>query len=311
MLAEPAPGDLQQMPWIQIKIRLRTGTEHDELVIEKASSLLTGQGAMSVTYTDAGDNPVYEPLPGETKLWSETIVTGLFDAEVKTGRIMDFVRSHLAPGTRVTSEILEDKDWVREWMDHFKPMKFGRRLWICPSWCKTPDPEAVNLMLDPGLAFGTGTHPTTAMCLEFLDGETLEGKHVIDFGCGSGILAIAALLLGAKSALGLDIDPQAIKASGENAERNGVRDRLALRLTGGEAPEENEKADVPVANILAGPLTELAPDIEKLVKKGGHLALSGILGKQADDVRAVYSQWFDMDEPLIRDDWCRLTGIRK
>jgi ribosomal protein L11 methyltransferase len=280
-------------------------------VIEKASSLLTGQGAMSVTYTDAGDNPVYEPLPGETKLWSETIVTGLFDAEVKTGRIMDFVRSHLAPGTRVTSEILEDKDWVREWMDHFKPMKFGRRLWICPSWCKTPDPEAVNLMLDPGLAFGTGTHPTTAMCLEFLDGETLEGKHVIDFGCGSGILAIAALLLGAKSALGLDIDPQAIKASGENAERNGVRDRLALRLTGGEAPEENEKADVLVANILAGPLTELAPDIEKLVKKGGHLALSGILGKQADDVRAVYSQWFDMDEPLIRDDWCRLTGIRK
>ena len=299
------------MPWIQIKIRLRTGTEHDELVIEKASSLLTGQGAMSVTYTDAGDNPVYEPLPGETKLWSETIVTGLFDAEVKTGRIMDFVKSHLRPGTQVTSEILEDKDWVREWMDHFKPMKFGRRLWICPSWCKTPDPDAVNLMLDPGLAFGTGTHPTTAMCLEFLDGEPLEGKHVIDFGCGSGILAIAALLLGAKSALGLDIDPQAIKASGENAERNGVRDRLALRLTGGEAPEENEKADVLVANILAGPLTELAPDIEKLVKKGGHLALSGILAKQADDVRAVYSQWFEMDEPLIREDWCRLTGIRK
>ena len=299
------------MPWIQIKIRLRTGTEHDELVIEKASSLLTGQGAMSVTYTDAGDNPVYEPLPGETKLWSETIVTGLFDAEVKTGRIMDFVKSHLRPGTQVTSEILEDKDWVREWMDHFKPMKFGRRLWICPSWCKTPDPDAVNLMLDPGLAFGTGTHPTTAMCLEFLDGEPLEGKHVIDFGCGSGILAIAALLLGAKPALGLDIDPQAIKASGENAERNGVRDRLSLRLTGGEAPEENEKADVLVANILAGPLTELAPDIEKLVKKGGHLALSGILAKQADDVRAVYSQWFEMDEPLIREDWCRLTGIRK
>ena len=299
------------MPWIQIKIRLRTGTEHDELVIEKARSLLTGQGAMSVTYTDAGDNPVYEPLPGETKLWSETIVTGLFDAEVKTGRIMDFVKSHLRPGTQVTSEILEDKDWVREWMDHFKPMKFGRRLWICPSWCKTPDPDAVNLMLDPGLAFGTGTHPTTAMCLEFLDGESLEGKHVIDFGCGSGILAIAALLLGAKSALGLDIDPQAIKASGENAERNGVRDRLSLRLTGGEAPEENEKADVLVANILAGPLTELAPDIEKLVKKGGHLALSGILAKQADDVRAVYSQWFEMDEPLIREDWCRLTGIRK
>ena len=299
------------MPWIQIKIRLRTGTEHDELVIEKASSLLTGQGAMSVTYTDAGDNPVYEPLPGETKLWSETIVTGLFDAEVKTGRIMDFVKSHLRPGTQVTSEILEDKDWVREWMDHFKPMKFGRRLWICPSWCKTPDPDAVNLMLDPGLAFGTGTHPTTAMCLEFLDGEPLEGKHVIDFGCGSGILAIAALLLGAKSALGLDIDPQAIKASGENAERNGVRDRLSLRLTGGEAPEENEKADVLVANILAGPLTELAPDIEKLVKKGGHLALSGILAKQADDVRAVYSQWFEMDEPLIREGWSRLTGIRK
>lgn len=299
------------MPWIQIKIRLRTGTEHDEHVIDKASSLLTGQGAMSVTYTDAGDNPVYEPLPGETRLWSETIVTGLFDAEVKTGRIMDFVKSHLKPGTQVTSEILEDKDWVREWMDHFKPMKFGRRLWICPSWCKTPDPDAVNLMLDPGLAFGTGTHPTTAMCLEFLDGESLEGKHVIDFGCGSGILAIAALLLGAKSALGLDIDPQAIKASGENAERNGVRDRLSLRLTGGEAPDENEKADVLVANILAGPLTELAPDIEKLVKKGGHLALSGILAKQADDVRAVYSEWFDMDEPLIREDWCRLTGIRK
>lgn len=194
-------------------------------------------------------------------------------------------------------------------MDNFHPMRFGQRLWIVPSWHAAPEPDAVNLLLDPGLAFGTGTHPTTALCLEWLDAQPLDGMQVLDFGCGSGILAIAALLLGAEHAVGTDIDVQALEASRDNAGRNGIDPaRFPLYL-----PEQlpQGQADVVVANILAGPLVALAPRIIERVKPGGRLALSGILLEQAEEVRAAYTSQFDLDPTAEKDGWVRITGVRR
>ena len=191
-------------------------------------------------------------------------------------------------------------------MDHFHPMQFGKRLWICPSWRDVPNPDAVNVMLDPGLAFGTGTHPTTALCLQWLDGLDLAGKTVVDFGCGSGILGIAALKLGAARVIGIDIDPQAIQASHDNAERNGVAGQIELYLPA-DQPQDVE-ADVVVANILAGPLRELAPLIAGHGKPGSLMALSGVLESQAPELETIYSQWFDMDPTAVKEEWCRLSG---
>jgi ribosomal protein L11 methyltransferase len=188
-------------------------------------------------------------------------------------------------------------------------MQFGKKLWICPSWCEIPDKNAVNVMLDPGLAFGTGTHPTTAMCLEYLDGFDIKGRTVIDYGCGSGILAIAALKLGAGKVIGIDIDPQAIQASRDNAVRNGVSENFELYLVD-ERPA-GLQADLVVANILAGPLRELAPLLSTLVKDHGHIALSGILETQSQEINGIYGQWFDMTAPNIREEWCQLSGIKK
>ncbi|GAA3537236.1 50S ribosomal protein L11 methyltransferase [Zobellella aerophila] len=291
------------MPWIQIRINAT------EKTADKVSNMLMGQGAQAVTYMDAEDNPVFEPLPGETLLWGHTVVVGLFDAETDPAPIIDFMRRIYDKNLVYKVEQLEDKDWVREWMDSFHPMQFGKRLWICPSWRDVPDPEAVNVMLDPGLAFGTGTHPTTAMCLEWLDGQQLEGKTVIDFGCGSGILALAALKLGAKEVIGIDIDPQALLASRDNAERNGVADRLSVYLPQDQPP--GLEADVVVANILAGPLKELSALISSLVRPGGLLALSGILETQADGLNQVYGQWFEMTTPGLREEWARLSGVKR
>ena len=291
------------MPWIQIRLYATAKNAN------KLSNMLMGQGAQAVTYMDAHDNPVYEPLPGETKLWGETLVTGLFDAETDPAPIIAFFQRHFGKQMPYKVEQLEDKDWVREWMDHFHPMQFGERLWICPSWRDVPDENAVNVMLDPGLAFGTGTHPTTSLCLQWLDGLNLDGKTVIDFGCGSGILAIAALKLGAAKAIGIDIDPQAIQASRDNAERNGVSDRLELYLP--DAQPAAMKADVVVANILAGPLRELAPLISVLPVEGGLLGLSGILASQADSVCEAYADLFALDPVVEKEEWCRITGRKK
>ena len=291
------------MPWIQIRLYATAKTAN------KLSNMLMGQGAQAVTYMDAQDNPVYEPLPGETKLWGETLVTGLFDAETDPAPIIAFFQQIFGEDVGYKVEQLEDKDWVREWMDHFHPMQFGKRLWICPSWRDVPNPDAVNVMLDPGLAFGTGTHPTTALCLQWLDGLDLAGKTVVDFGCGSGILGIAALKLGAARVIGIDIDPQAIQASRDNAERNGVAEQLELFL-----PEDQPKAlqaDILVANILAGPLRELAPLMNELVRPGGLLALSGVLETQAVELEQIYGQWFDMEPTAVREEWCRLSGVKR
>ena len=290
------------MAWIQI--RLNSTNEQAEAI----SDLLESLGSVSVTFMDSQDTPIFEPLPGETRLWGNTDVIALFDAETEMQPILTALRQSglLEDGFAYKIEQIEDKDWEREWMDNFHPMRFGKRLWICPSWREIPDPDAVNVMLDPGLAFGTGTHPTTALCLEWLDGLDLTGKMVIDFGCGSGILAIAALKLGAKHAVGIDIDPQAIVASRNNAEANGVADRLQLFLS--DDKPADLKADVVVANILAGPLKELYPVISRLVKPNGDLGLSGILETQASSVCEAYAQTFELQPVAVREEWCRITG---
>lgn len=288
------------MPWIQIRINATAKTA------DKVSNMLLGRGAQAVTFMDAKDVPVYEPMPGETPLWGETEVMGLFDAETDPAPTIAFFQQIFGEDVGYKVEQLEDKDWVREWMDHFHPMQFGERLWICPSWRDVPNPDAVNVMLDPGLAFGTGTHPTTALCLQWLDGLDLAGKTVVDFGCGSGILGIAALKLGAARVIGIDIDPQAIQASRDNAERNGVADQIELYLPA-DQPQDVE-ADVVVANILAGPLRELAPLIAGHGKAGSLMALSGVLESQAPELETIYGQWFVMDPTAVKEEWCRLSG---
>lgn len=293
------------MAWVQI--RLNSTDQKAEAI----SDFLEEIGAVSVTFMDSQDTPIFEPLPGETRLWGNTDVVALFDAETDMQTIVAALQTSgvIEPEFAYKIEQIEDKDWEREWMDNFHPMQFGQRLWICPSWREVPDPNAVNVMLDPGLAFGTGTHPTTALCLQWLDGLDLQGKTVIDFGCGSGILAIAALKLGAKAAIGIDIDPQAILASRNNAEANGVAGKLQLFLA--KDQPQNLHADVVVANILAGPLKELAPQIITLVKPQGDLGLSGILATQAASVCEAYQTAFELDPVVEKEEWCRITGVKR
>lgn len=301
------------MPWLQLKARI--APEHAELLEE----LLLAEGATAITLQDAFDDPVFEPARGTTPLWDETVLTGLYDDLEGIEAMLDRLRQAWAaespdnPCPEVEVELLADRDWEREWMEDFQPLRMGERLWIVPSWHAPPDPDAVNLHLDPGLAFGTGTHPTTALCLAWLDSlsrdEGLQGLEVLDVGCGSGILAIAALKLGAGRATGTDIDPQALQASRDNAERNGVAE-TDFRLC---YPEQLEPGHFPlvVANILAGPLMELADEIAARVAPGGQLALSGILEGQANEVLEAYrGQGLIMDAPQVREGWVRLSGHR-
>lgn len=292
------------MPWLQIRLAItpdQAGALEDQLL---------ELGAVSVTFMDAEDQPIFEPDLGTTPLWSHTHLLALFEADTDEDALLAHLR--LLRGSELPEhqvERIEDQDWERSWMDNFQPMRFGRRLWIVPSWHQAPEPEAVNLLLDPGLAFGTGTHPTTALCLEWLDGQELAGCNVLDFGCGSGILAIAALLLGAERAVGTDIDPQALEASRDNATRNGIDPaRFPLYLPA-ELPQQ--PVEVVVANILAGPLVQLAPQITSLVKPGGRLALSGILAEQAGEVRAAYADAFALDPTAEKDGWVRISGVRR
>ncbi|WP_286220893.1 50S ribosomal protein L11 methyltransferase [Marinobacter apostichopi] len=295
------------MPWIQLQIPA------DPDNADQLEDLLMEMGADAVSMEDAADQPLYEPDPGTTPLWSQTTVTGLFQSDRDIDQLCADVRDAWHQATQQTLPdidvtLVEDKDWERAWMDDFEPLKFGERLWIVPSWHDAPDPDAANLMLDPGLAFGTGTHPTTALCLEWLDGQDMQNRQVTDYGCGSGILGLAALLLGADHVVGVDTDPQALDASRENARRNGVADdRLTLYLP---ENEPNSAVDVMLANILAQPLIGLAPHLAKLTKPGGDLVLSGILSHQAREVMAAYEPWFIMDEPEQREEWIRLTGRR-
>ena len=294
------------MPWIQLTFLT------DKNSSEKAERGLLDAGALSVTFRDAEDNPILEPGPGETPLWEDIILTGLFDADADTESLKEKIKSSLGKTLALKIEPLEDKDWVRAWMDDYKPMQFGERLWVCPKHLPVPNPQATNLMLDPGLAFGTGTHPTTALCLQWLDANSVSGKQIIDFGCGSGVLAIAALLLGASHCDAVDIDPQAITASMDNAQENNVAEKLDLYLADAFAEKVNAKEyDLVLANILAGPLTELAEQLSTYCKAGGDIVLSGILESQASKIIEAYSPWFELEPITVEDEWIRVTGKKK
>jgi ribosomal protein L11 methyltransferase len=265
-------------------------------------------GALSVTLGDAGDQPLLEIPPESTPLWHQTKVTALFEGDQDPLHLRNSIASFLNPElvTRLQWERIEDQIWERVWLEYFKPMSFGRRLWVCPANESIDQENAVVIQLDPGLAFGTGTHPTTALCLEWLDAQPLEGKRIIDYGCGSGILAIAALKLGAASAVALDHDPQALDATRDNAEKNGVSDRLTTCL-----PEElpNGQFDLLVANILAAPLIQLAADFAKIIRPGGRFALSGILAEQQSEVEPAYQGFATIDASKRHQDWLLLSGI--
>lgn len=290
------------MNWLQAHIPV----EQDKA--DALELLLLASGALSVTVTNLGSAPVLEPGPDETPLWSSVCVTGLFEDRVDRAALQYDIEGRFHPAPEIHWENLQDQAWERCWIERFQPLRCGHKLWICPSWSEPPEPNAINLMLDPGLAFGSGGHATTALCLEWLDGRDLGDKIVIDYGCGSGILAIAALLLGARHAVAVDIDPQALAATRENARRNGIDDsRLQVTTPTATLPG----ADVLVANILAEPLIELAATLASAVKPGGELCLSGMLNPQAEQVRNAFKLWFSDMTVAHRDEWTRISGTKK
>ncbi|QIB65996.1 50S ribosomal protein L11 methyltransferase [Kineobactrum salinum] len=294
------------MSWLQ----LRLDTSPDQAA--ELEQQLLDSGALAVTMEDNADQPVLEPGVGETPLWQQTRLTGLYPADTDMSALLARFPATLLQGCNQRVEILEDKDWEREWIRHYQPMRFGRRLWVCPSWLEPPQPDAVNLLLDPGLAFGTGTHPTTALCLTELEQLPLAGCKVVDYGCGSGILAVAALKLGATSALGVDNDPQALVASRDNCERNGLPPSvLTVVAPGATALEQwRGQADVVVANILAGPLLELSGTLLALLRPGGTLLLSGLLQSQAAALCEHYTGRLPLEIAASREDWVCLRGSK-
>jgi ribosomal protein L11 methyltransferase len=298
------------MPWLQ----LFADTDNQQApAIEDA---LLSAGAASVTFKEHiphgnHEKPILEPSLGETPLWDHTRVIGLFDAEVDTTTIDWLLKQQLTDQATLSLrwEQLEDKDWEREWMQNYHPIQCADNLWICPSWINPPNPEATNILLDPGLAFGTGTHPTTFLCMQWLAAQTLDDTTVIDYGCGSGILGVAALLLGTKQAIGIDIDPQALLATQDNLQRNHLTaERFTVHL-----PEHcpTTSADIMIANILAGPLVELAPTLINLIEPKGKICLSGILSHQAQAVMDAYKHAIDFEPVAQQEEWVRLTGQKR
>lgn len=292
------------MAWLQIHLTTSSAEA------EGLERLLEHLGALSITLRDAGDEPLLEPGPGEQPVWSQTVVTGLFEASTDPEALRAAILAAAGEGRplRFRAEQLADRAWERAWMDGFRPMRFGDRLWICPRGQRPPDPKAVTVELDPGLAFGTGTHPTTRLCLEWLAGTDLAGREVIDLGCGSGVLAIAALKLGARRVTAVDHDPQALLATRENAEANGVLDRLAVaeRIAGTQPP-----VDILLANILAATLVNLEPEMARCVKPGGRVALSGILRGQEGSVQDAFAPDFDRLASRADGEWLLLAGRRR
>ena len=266
-------------------------------------------GALAVTFSDARDDAVLEPAPGEVRLWPATRVTALYAAATSSAALLIDLAARLGVDAgRIDARCIADRVWEREWLKDFHAMRFGRRLWICPQHETVTAPEAVVVRLDPGLAFGTGTHPSTALCLEWLDAAALAGRSLVDYGCGSGVLAIAAALLGAAPVAAFDIDPQALIATRENAAANGVTARVQVCARAAQLPLP---VDVLVANILAGTLIELAPQLAAAVRPGGDLVLAGILEIQGATVTKAYKPWFDMNDFRTRDGWVALTGKRR
>lgn len=301
------------MPWLQLFAD--TSSDH-AAAFENA---LFNAGAASVTFKEhiphgQQEKPILEPTLGETPLWDTTRVVGLFDADINTQSIEKMLKEQLGKQDNSLSlslrwEQLEDKDWEREWMKNYHPIQCAENLWICPSWTAPPNPDAINILLDPGLAFGTGTHPTTFLCLQWLAEQNLSNTTLIDYGCGSGILGVAALLLGTTQAVGVDIDPQALIASRENLQRNQLPAECFTVHQPQDCPDI--QVDIMVANILAGPLVDLAEALITPLKSNGYICLSGILSTQADAVMQAYSHAIDFDPVSQKDEWVRLTGRKK
>lgn len=299
------------MRWLQV----RATVTKDQ--VQLAETLLESLSAVSVILDDAQDQALLEPLPGEMPLWDQVIVTGLFYEDLDVQQLQGFLSAQL-PAATISHDYLEEQVWERAWMDHYEPIQCGERLWIVPEWLSPPDRNAINLMLDPGLAFGTGNHASTFLCLQWLDQQNLHDKVVIDYGCGSGILGIAALLLGARQVYAVDLDPQAVLSTRQNAALNQVEHKLWTGL-----PEEFEQmilqsetadlqADVIVANILAGPLKHLAPTFAALAKPQALIAMAGIIEEQVEDLRQSYAKWFNLHTLGQREgNWCRLSGERQ
>ncbi len=290
------------MAWHQLSVVT------DEQTAPELSDFFSELGAVSVTYSDAEDESVYEPAIDQIQIWSNTRVTALFELDADPDVVQTLVENQFIgqPLQQWLVEVIQDQAWERAWMEHFHPMQFAGKLWVCPTGQEVHESGQVCMTLDQGLAFGTGTHPTTALCLEWLASHDLQNKILIDYGCGSGILAVAAVLLGAEHAHGIDIDPQALTATEYNAEKNQVLPRISYYL-----PEQFSlaNADMVVANILAKPLIELSEKIASLVKPGGDLVLSGILNEQAESVAAAYrALGFQVAEPVSQEDWCRLDA---
>ncbi len=289
------------MSWLQLTLTAK----RDE--VEAINAQCDLMGALCVTLKDHGDEPLFCAELGDQPLWQATDIVALFDEDHDIKAAMDFFESQEAV-THCVFEKLEDQDWVRASLDRFQPIQFADNFWVCPSWSDVPDPAARNLMLDPGLAFGTGTHETTGLCLQYLAELDLSDKFVIDYGCGSGILGLSALVLGAGEVWAIDNDPQAVLASEANLLLNpDINQNFNVGL-----PEDMpaREADIVVANILAAPLISLAPTIEKLSKPGGLLFLSGILSSQVESVREAYEQYFYFQSVRYDSGWI-LCSLQK
>lgn len=300
------------MAWQQLHIQC------EKSQAEMTETLLLEFEALSISLDDAGDQPLFEPLPGESPLWDDIIITGLFDTSVNLENISHEIAQQVN-ATRVWSSFVDDKDWEREWMKHYQPIECANGLWIVPKWLTAPNPNAINIMMDPGLAFGTGYHATTRLCLDWLTEQDLTDKVIIDYGCGSGILGIAGLMLGAKQVYAVDIDPQAILATQQNAERNQVADKIKTFLPDDFQQFCQENAILPVdiitANILAKPLISLAPYFATLIRAEGQIVLAGLIENQVDDVKSAYQPFFAMSDDFTyqsQEDrhWHRLSGNR-
>ncbi len=286
--------------WLQAHLEVPRDT------IASAEALLETLGALVSWTESASDEEILEPAPGAAPLWAEVRITALFPADASRAAISDALTASLGAALRGLSfSMVEDRDWDADWRRQLKPLRFGKRLWICPTGQACPSADGISVILDPGLAFGTGTHPTTAMCLAWLDDTPLTGKQVLDYGCGSGILGIAALTLGAAHCVGIDIDPQALLASRDNAIRNACSERLALCMPA-DCPTGSHA--IIVANILSGPLVRLAPELRRYAAPATRIALSGILAEQSDEVMAAFKPWVQLEPTAQLDDWVLLTG---
>ncbi len=296
------------------EVRVSTTVEHAERVEE----WLFAAGALSITFRDDKDEAILEPAPGEVRLWESLNLVGMFaqgvnEDDVHAALLLAAAASDYQAPLYSLSQ-LQDTAWERTWMDTFKPMQFGERLWVCPSHMDAPDPNAVNIRLDPGLAFGSGTHATTAQCLQYLGNATpalcsVEGLSVIDFGCGSGILAVAAALLGAADVRAVDIDPQALEATRRNADANGVDNCVVTGLPA--LLSDGPNCDLMLANILCEPLLQLAPTFSSLIRPGGVLVMSGVLVEQIESIRLGYNEWFNFDQIESQDDWALLIASKR